>query len=228
MLIFLFPYLCWATALNVSPVRVEIPAGQNNAAFTISNPSDESVLLQLKAVAWDQKAGEDIFTETKDIIINPPIINLTADNYQLFRVGLRTPLPSHKEHTYRIFATQVATPLPPSKATAVRTLIEFSIPIFVAPQEEKKDLQIELKSLKKDESQLLIVNDSNMHIHISQISLYQNASEAPLLSQDTFVYLLPKQEKTWVLPWNQPKDMDDLTLKLQTDWGEIFETIRTP
>ncbi len=221
------PYLSYAEGIQISPVRVYIEPGELNSSFTIYNRSDEPVLFQLKAVKWHQKAGEDIYSDTHDIIINPPIMNIGPDSYQLFRVGLRNPLPANNEHFYRIFATQVATKKNTVIKNQIQTLLEFNIPVFILPKEEQKDLIVELRKIK-DQLELRIANESNVHIQIAQIDIYpdKNKLETPLYSQDTFVYLLPKQEKTWDLPWNKPKDMDDLALKLRTDWGDILETLR--
>jgi fimbrial chaperone protein len=230
-LLVLCPCLSFATSLDVSPVRIEIPAGKNNSSFTISNKSDESVLFQLKAVKWTQKAGKDIYSETKDIILNPPIINISPDSYQLFRVGLRTQLNPNKEHTYRIFATQVATSSEAPKTTAaITTLMEFNLPIFIQPKEEKKDVHSELKFIKSDQLQLHVINNSNIHVQITEISLYPHKTEldTSLLSQETFVYLLPEQEKIWILPWSKSTDVKDVILQLRTDWGEIVEIMRIP
>ncbi len=220
----LVPYVCFAAAsLEIRPVRIEVPAGQNNSSFTINNNSDKPVLFQLKAVKWSQKSGEEIYTDTRDIIINPPVINIAADSYQLFRVGVRAPLNPSKEHTYRIFATQVATPEAAEGGITIQTLVQFNIPVFFAPKEIEKDLTIELRSLKNNQLQLFVANNSNMHILISNINLAKEDAKTPLISEPTFVYLLPEQKKTWNFSWDKPKNMDDLILKLHTDWGEIVE-----
>lgn len=221
------PYLCFANGLEVSPMRLTIPSGQTNTSFKINNSSDESALFHIKAVKWSQQNGEDIYTETKDLIINPPIVNVNPDSYQLVRVGLRAPLNPNKEHTYRIFTTEVSTrknnPENNSTQLEIETLFEFRLPLFVQPLEVEKDLDVYLKKINQDKTQLKIKNDSNMHIQVVGVAIEDEDQEV-LYSEKTFVYLLPQQEKTWIYSIKNLDDMDDIILKLQTDWGPIVKT----
>jgi fimbrial chaperone protein len=220
------PCMLLAAEVHINPVRLKFEPGQTIDSFKVVNAGKDPVLFQLKAFKWTQEEGKDVYTDTKDIILNPPIANIAEESYQLVRVGLRAPLNPKIEHTYRVIATQV-----PSKnktdSFQVETLIRFSIPVFIEPKNKIDDLSIDTKSLPNGDLELHIKNAGNRHIQITNIDFYQG-EEKPLettVTKDKFVYLLPEQSKVWPLKWKEVKGAKEVVVKLQTDRGPIEKPV---
>lgn len=216
-----FPCVLLAAKVHLNPIRVKFEPGQTTESFKMMNADKAPVLFQLKVLKWTQEAGKDVLVDTKDIILNPPIVNIQGDSYQLVRVGFRAPLNPKNEHTYRIIATQL-----PAKnesgAFQVQPLIRFSIPIFVDPKEKFGDFRVDTRELPNGDLELHLANKSNYHIQITNVEFYENNNEKPMditITKDKFFYLLPDQSKTLPLKWKHQKGMKDIVLKINTDRG---------
>jgi fimbrial chaperone protein len=225
----LFPGLCLAASVNIAPVRLELDPGARKSSFKIVNPSTEPVLFQLQAVKWTQENGEDIYTETKDLIINPPIASIEPGTYQLVRVGLKAAQNPATEHAYRIIATQVPSETEKSGGVQLKTVLKISVPLFVRPKKPTTDLNFITKRLPDGTLELQLLNKSNRHIQIMTVDFYQAEGEkpvaTPMTEKDRFVYLLPGQEHKWPVKWKAPADAKDVVLKLRTDWGRLEQPI---
>jgi fimbrial chaperone protein len=225
----LFPCLCLATTIHINPVRLELKPGEKNGTFKVNNAGDNTALFQIKIVKWTQENGQDIYTETKDIIANPPMMKIPAKDFQLVRVGLRTPLKRDIEQNYRLIATEIADTSVPNDSLQIRTLIRFSIPIFIIPKEKRGDLDIETVQAKNGDLEFHIFNNSNRHIQVNNIDFYLPEQTEPLetsVTQDKFAYLLPEQARSWPLKWKVSEANKDVVVKLKTDWGPIEKVVK--
>ena len=101
-----------AATLGVSPVRVTLSDKQKMDTITVRNDGAEPVSMQLEVLNWSKEDGEDVFTPTRELIVNPPIFTIPAGSSQLLRVGLRSTPDAQRELTYRIFVQEL--PPPPS------------------------------------------------------------------------------------------------------------------
>lgn len=225
----LFPCLCLATTIHINPVRVELKPGEKNGTFKVNNAGEKPALFQIKIVKWTQEDGKDIYTDTKDLIANPPVMNIPGNDFQLVRIGLRVPLKRDTEHSYRLIASEVADTSNDGDAFQVKTLIRFSMPIFIAPKEKQGDLSIETKAAPNGDLELQLVNNSNHHIQVTNIDFYLPDHTEPLetsVTQDKFAYLLPGQGKSWPLKWKVSEANKDVVVKLKTDWGSIEKVVK--
>jgi fimbrial chaperone protein len=210
------------SSLQVFPVQVYIEPNKTNSSFTITNPAKEDLLLQLNIIKWTQNNGQDIYKPTKDMLVNPPVINLPAGKTQLVRVGSRISLNRQQEQSYRIFIKEV--PKMQKKPDGITPILEINLPVFLEPMKKKKNLVWSAKAAKNGVN-VKLKNKSNIHIQISNLEILQVGNNKPLLEQSTFVYLLPGQQKVWNLNLNTPVKGNNITLKAQTDWGEVFENM---
>ena len=111
----LFVFLAGATVVNatdlgVSPVRVTLSDKQKMGTLTVRNNGAEPVPMQLEVLNWSQEEGNDVFTPTRELIVNPPIFTIPAGGSQLIRVGLRRAPDAQRELTYRIFLQELPPP----------------------------------------------------------------------------------------------------------------------
>src|SRR5512136_1151163 len=113
---------CWAAAASfgVSPIGLTIAPTENSGSVVVTNTGPDPVVIQTRAFAWTQSA-EDIRTETRDLIINPPLFKLAAGESQLVRVASRRPAPEETELAFRLAFSEVpllgSTPAPGLRVT---------------------------------------------------------------------------------------------------------------
>ena len=82
-----------AGSFQVNPVRLSLSAAQSTTAFTVTNQSEQQLVVQLRVMAWSQHDGQDVYTDTHDVLVTPPIFQLEPGRTQTVRAGLRQPPP---------------------------------------------------------------------------------------------------------------------------------------
>ncbi|UIJ46867.1 fimbria/pilus periplasmic chaperone [Sphingomonas cannabina] len=193
----LVPFVGYAAALKVFPVRIVLTPAQPVQTMTIENDSDEPSRVQLRVYAWRQDQGEDVFEETRDVLANPALFEVAPGGTQIARFGLRT-APGTTEKAYRVFLEEVPTERP-SRPGEVRTLLRISIPIFVPPPQQAP-MQLVWRAVPAGpgQVQLLVRNEGAAHVQINRLALHRPGGAA-LGARDVSLYLLPGTAKAVML-----------------------------
>ena len=226
----LFVFLVGATVVNaaaigVSPVRVTLSDKQKIGTITLRNDGTDPVPMQLEALKWSKEEGEDVFTSTRELIVNPPIFTIPAGGSQLLRVGLRGAPDAKRELAYSIFLQEL--PPPPSPDfNGAKMLMRVSLPVFVLPKVAANPL-LRWQAFRTSDGSLKIslTNDGNAHIQIINFSLSKPGSAQPWISQKASDYALIGQSLDWILPasadYSIPKSGTTIQLFAETDAGDI-------
>jgi fimbrial chaperone protein len=214
-----------ATDLGVSPVRVTLSDKQKMGTLTVRNNGAEPVPMQLEVLNWSQEEGNDVFTPTRELIVNPPIFTIPAGGSQLIRVGLRRAPDAQRELIYRIFLQEL--PPPPSpEFNGTKMLMRVSLPVFVLPKVAAKPV-LRWQAVRTSDGSLKIslTNNGNAHIQIINFSLSKPGSAQPWITQKASDYALIGQSLDWILPasadYSIPQSGTTIQLFAQTDAGDI-------
>ena len=199
-----------AATLGVSPVRVTLSDKQKMDTITVRNDGAEPVSMQLEVLNWSKEDGEDVFTPTRELIVNPPIFTIPAGSSQLLRVGLRSTPDAQRELTYRIFVQEL--PPPPSPDfNGTKMLMRVSLPVFVLPKVAAKPL-LRWKAVRSSDGSL-------------KISSTNDGNAQPWITQNTSDYVLIGQSFDWILPastdYSIPQSGTTIQLFAETDAGDI-------
>jgi fimbrial chaperone protein len=214
-----------ATDLGVSPVRVTLSDKQKIGTLTVRNNGTEPVPMQLEVLNWSREEGNDVFTPTRELIVNPPIFTIPAGGSQLIRVGLRRAPDAQRELTYRIFLQELPPP-PNPDFNGTKMLMRVSLPVFVLPKVAAKPV-LRWHAVRTSDGALKIslTNSGNAHIQIANFSLSLPGSAQPWITQQTSDYVLIGKSFDWILPANAdysiPKSGATIQLFAQTDAGDI-------
>ena len=95
-----------AQALTISPVLVELSPDRRITSITLSNPADHPVSFQTQILAWSQLEGSDVYADSDELIVVPPIAVIKAGESQVFRVTFRA-APDPQERAYRLIFEDV-------------------------------------------------------------------------------------------------------------------------
>jgi fimbrial chaperone protein len=123
-----------AQALTISPVLVELSPERRIVSITISNPADHPVSFQTQSLAWTQSDGTDVYADSDDLIVVPPIAEIGAGSSQIFRVTLRA-APAAQERAYRLIFEDVTDMAPiahPADEVTIPIFVNHSLPVFIA------------------------------------------------------------------------------------------------
>ena len=214
-----------AAALGVSPVRVTLSDKQKMDTITVRNDGTEPVSMQLEVLNWSKEDGEDVFTPTRELIVNPPIFTIAAGGSQLLRVGLRGAPDAKRELIYRIFLQELPPP-PRPEFNGTKMLMRVSLPVFVLPKIAAKPV-LRWQAVRTSDGSLKIslTNDGNAHIQIINFSLSKPGSAQPWITQKASDYVLIGQSLDWILPasadYSIPKSGATIQLFAETDAGDI-------
>jgi fimbrial chaperone protein len=123
-----------AQALTISPVLVELSPDRRITSITLSNPADHPLSFQTQILAWSQSDGTDVYADSDELIVAPPIAEIGAGASQIFRVTLRA-APAAQERAYRLIfedVTDVVTTAHSADEVNIDIRVNHSLPVFIA------------------------------------------------------------------------------------------------
>ena len=222
-----------AASIGVSPVRATLSASQKIEAITVRNKGTEPMSVQLEVMNWSQQEGKDVYTASRELLVNPPIFTVPPGGSQLIRAGLRRAPDARHELTYRIFMQELPPP-PDPNFMGTKMLMRISLPVFVLPALAAEPVLRWKAALTSDGAlKISLSNLGNAHIQIANFSLSRPGSAQPWITQQSSTYVFHGQSYEWILPANaeNPAPPPGATLQLfaQTDAGDMeAEVLITP
>lgn len=193
--LFLASYAAGAQGLSVLPVNVFLPSGQKAASLSLTNNGDKPTSIQVRSYDWSQKNDEDQLTDSKIIVVSPPLVTIPPGSTQVVRLILRqTPVGS--EATYRIVLDQIPGPGEPG---VVQMVLRLSIPVFAAPA--MKVVPKDQFYLERDGEKLFLVGTNNGKSHDTVRDIVVTAGDGRKFNLKTKVspYLLVGATRHWEL-----------------------------
>jgi len=189
----------WAGTFRVTPVIVELSARRPHCSVSVANLSLIPERIQIQILRWTARDADDEYSETNDILVNPPIFTVAAGGTQILRLGLRHPKPSTQEISYRLVLQE----LPPAKKTAgnvLGTVLRVSLPVFVTSSGGgAPDLKWEYRCSELGKATVRVENRGNAHERMEKLMfLLGDASEA-FEVKDSLTYVLPGGRREFAL-----------------------------
>ena len=114
-----------AGTLQVNPVLVELNADRRTGSVTVRNEESVPIAIRAYALEWRQADGEDVYEETAQLIVSPPIFTIAPGATQLVRVGPRSP--SAEPRAYRLIIEEVPEATPQA---GIRVAIRLNLPLY--------------------------------------------------------------------------------------------------
>ncbi len=219
-----------AGQLKVSPIRLDLSAEQPLGVVTIANPGDAPVLLHLRLREWHHRGGRDVYSDSRELLLNPMIFRLQPQQEQLVRVGLVRPLGSEQERAYRLFIQEVPDGRPRIKRR-IATYLSISLPLFVAPDAAERgepDRSILVWNLEPTPDGGLVLeveNKGNLHAELGALGL-RRQNGAPVTTIDRRTYVLAGGRRQWALPGDVVDRGEILTLTAESDSGPVRMALR--
>jgi fimbrial chaperone protein len=187
-----------AAVYRVAPVTLEIPAGSGAGILTITNVSDQQIVLQVRVFRWTQSGGQDVLTPTADVVASPPATSVPPGAQHLVRVVRVTNRPLASEEAYRLLIDEI----PDAKNAQpqqIKLLLRQSIPAFFGGGvSAPADLQWQVVRTTKG-VELAAQNHGTRRYRISELSA-KDAAGATLTTRSGLAgYVLAGSETRWSL-----------------------------
>jgi fimbrial chaperone protein len=217
--------LC-AGPFHLSPIRIAFTDQKPTATLQITNEGDDPVTVQVHALNWQAKETGDMYSDTDEILVNPPVARIAGHGTQIIRLALRHPTRVPVERTWRLIIEQVP---PPPKAGEVHMVLKASIPIFLTAHGSQFSPRLTWEAAHMPDGSFKVTasNSGNAHIQIKTMSLLVDGTGAPINST-LMGYILPGGKHEWNFQDERLKSATRITLDAQTDsesLGKLHEEI---
>jgi fimbrial chaperone protein len=116
-----------AGTLQVNPVLVELGTDHRIASITVRNEESTPVTIRAYPLSWSQIEGENVYSDSSDVIVSPPVFTLAPGATQVVRVGLRRP--SATGRAYRLIVEEVPAASP---GGGIRVALRLDLPLFAS------------------------------------------------------------------------------------------------
>ena len=187
-----------AAQFTITPVRIFMTPRDRAVAVTVTNDSDEDVVMQADLYTWKQKPdGSDDLALTEDLVLTPPILKLAPHARQVVRLARLTPAPQGVQQTYRLIMREV----PEARSGAqlqLQVALAFSLPVFISPPGVKRDLQCGLDRVAADTVRAVCTNSGNAYAQIRAFEVI-DARGVKVAARETGGYLLPAIKRAFEL-----------------------------
>lgn len=188
-----------AAALQISPIRIDMPTAPGAGALTLRNQGDTPIHAQVRVFRWTQSGLDDVLEPADTVVASPPIVRIAPGEEQLVRVVHPHAAPSAGETTYRLLIDE----LPqsgPRPATGVRVQLRYSVPVFVGtPEGMPPTLQFTLRQ-DGEQWRLEARNAGNRHAQISDVTLVAPNGAKIAVTRGLLGYALAGSGRRWALP----------------------------
>ncbi|MFA5941922.1 MAG: fimbria/pilus periplasmic chaperone [Sinimarinibacterium sp.] len=194
------PALAEPGGVSVSPVRVDLDAGQRTGALTLHNSTERRYRFQVEVMRWTQTPqGDDVYAPATGVLANPPLFELVPQAQQIVRVGLLGEVPASIEASYRIYFNEIELPRP-TAGSGLNVLLRLGVPMFVAPVGAAQHRLEWSARLQDGALRLQADNRGNVHERRAQLRVL-DAERGTALHADTgFRDILPGSRWQWTFP----------------------------
>jgi len=221
------PATSWCGTFTVNPVRIQVSSSRPNTILQITNREDQSVTLQAHVVMWRFDGQKEVYSDSDDVMLNPPIATVGPHQTQFIRLGLRHPLEGAEEHTYRLIVEEVPPP-PKPDFRGVQTILRISIPIFVVPKVAAAPApQVSWQAVRTNDSRVRLIAANRGSAHVQVKSLEVSSADSPdyYLKGTPPTYLLPTQQREWLIDDKRTLTAKRIKILAVTDAGVIHEIV---
>jgi fimbrial chaperone protein len=208
--------LAWAAAwvparaanLQISPVMINLRAGQGATGISMQNLGEATVYGQVRVYRWEQADGDDVLTPTQDVVASPPIIQIGPNSSQVIRLVRRSEQLPAGELCYRILIDEI--PKDESgPASGVDIRLRYSVPMFVLPADERGAPALAWAVSKKDGHWTLRVrNSGTQRAQIGALELSNAGGQQFVVASGLFGYVLAGRVREWRLPTPGEADLN--------------------
>ena len=192
----LFTPVVQAAQFTITPVRIFMAPKDRAVAVTVTNDSDEEVVMQADLYTWKQKAdGSDDLALTEDLVLTPPILKLPPRGRQVVRLARLGPPPAGVQQTYRLIMREV----PEARGNAqiqLQVALAFSLPVFISPPGVKRELQCGVERAGADAVRAVCTNAGNAYAQIRALEVLDDKG-ARIAARDVGGYLLPSVRRSF-------------------------------
>ena len=160
-----------AASLRMTPIGLDLAEPDKAGAISLTNTAAESVDLQVRIFKWSQINGKDELTETRDVLVSPPVATIKGGETYTIRVVRVASRPVSGEETYRLVIDELPKPIDPrATGQGVRMVLRSSMPVFFTQKNIRADLQFSCWT-QGGKTFLRVTNTGRRHAKLAGLKL---------------------------------------------------------
>jgi len=185
--------------VEISPTTLDLGSLGSTTTCTVLNNGTAQTSSQIRLRSWFQAYGQDVLTETNDVVASPPFISLDPGARQIVRIANLAANPGSSEICFRLLLNEL-----PSAGnltnSGVTVLIAFSLPVFVAGVDARPpQLTAHFTSGPDGRPAIQFVNAGDIHARLADVSY--NAQGRTIFTMPGLAgYVLPHSTRVITLP----------------------------
>ena len=189
----------YAASLEVAPTTLRIEASSGVAVLQLANRGNEPIVVQIEGFDWQQVGSSDELKPSDAVVVSPPMARIKPGEKQTVRLMVRPGGASGVERAFRVLASELPDPAL-HDAQAVRVLLQFNIPLFVAtraaaPAQLSWDAEIHEQRLS-----LSAKNNGSAHLKFAKLELVTPSGQRIDAAAQGLSYVLPGAKHEWNVP----------------------------
>lgn len=209
--------LVYASALQVSPVRLQFEGAQRAQAIQVLNQGGDNLNAQVRVMRWTQENGVDKLEPAEDVVASPAIVQVASGKQQMVRVIRIHSAPPAQELSYRVLVDELPGKAATERAVGLKVLLRYSIPVFVTPKTSSPapavtdltKVQAQLLPGSNGQSVLQVKNSGPSYVRISNLrTVRSNGVQKSLGGAGLFGYVLAGQQMSWPVDVAYPLSSD--------------------
>jgi fimbrial chaperone protein len=218
-----------AGMFSVTPVRIYMAPRDKAIAVTITNDSDEDLVMQADVYDWKQKpGGEDDLALTDDMLVSPPIIKVPAKSHQVVRLARLRAAPQAQQLTYRLIVREIPEAKPAKdKVVQLQVALAFSMPVFITPAGAKANLSCMVQKGASNNLNAVCENTGSAYVEPLDFVVTDPTGKV-VAGRDSGGYILPTTKRIFDIKSADkpiPSGKAVLTVKLDDGTKQSFDVM---
>ena len=224
-----------AAQLVIGPTVIEFGPKQKVAAVSVTLDGNAAMPMRLQAdvLVWRQNVkGENVYEDTAELLVTPPIAEIKPGQKQVFRLALRGPRAAQEELAYRLILEDISAAMD-SAQVAPNMKIDFrmryDLPVLLAPLSPVAN-RIMWKPCKADSvtnatpaaACIHLFNAGNRRVKVQSLTIVGDGWQQPLAFGDG-ENILAGAEREWRIPLKAGQTGRFRSAQVQTARGETLQ-----
>jgi len=185
--------------VQISPTTLDLGGLGSTTTCIVLNNGTVQTSSQIRLRSWFQAYGQDVLTETNDVVASPPFITLDPGTRQIVRVANLATSPGNSETCFRLLLNEL-----PSAGnltnSGVTVLIAFSLPVFVAGVDARPPQLTARFTFGPDgRPAIQFINAGDIHARLADVS-YSLQGRSIFTMPGLAGYVLPHSTRDITLP----------------------------
>jgi fimbrial chaperone protein len=189
-----------AASFGLAPIGITIAAREQSGSVVVTNTGTDEVVIQVRPYTWTQN-GQESRTDTRELVLNPPIFKLAAGEQQLVRVASRAEPPKDVERAYRLVFSEVPAAAQSAQDPGFRIRVAMDIPLYVEPAAPSSAQPAWRFEQSAEGARLIVTNSGGRHFRLRDVHVHQGTQaihtipRIVVLAKSTLAIDLPEAAK---------------------------------